>query len=312
MKICFVGLGSIAKRHLLNLVEILKERETAFEIHALRSGSLQLDEDIAPLISQQFTSDGDCCSDYDIVFVTNPTKCHYETIQKMVPKTKHMFIEKPVFDSTCYDIAALELKPDGVYYVACPLRYTNVLSYVKDHLLGQKIYAARLICSTYLPDWRPQTDYRTCYSAVKVLGGGVSIDLIHEWDYLCHFFGIPDEVLNLNGHYSDLEIDSDDISVYIARYADKLVSVHLDYFGRFKQRQIELYTRDEVMVADLIGNRIRFLNSGKEIDFSESRNDYQTKELLRFLDVVDGKCENPNSVPMAAQVLKIVTGVTEQ
>ena len=73
--------------------------------------------------------------------------------------------------------------------------------------------SARVICSSYLPDWRPGVDYRTVYSAHKALGGGVTIDLIHEWDYLVDLFGVPQKLYNFKGTYSDLEIDSDDLSV---------------------------------------------------------------------------------------------------
>ena len=61
-------------------------------------------------------------------------------------------------------------------------------------------------------------DYRTVYSARRAMGGGVTIDLIHEWDYLVDLFGRPQEVYNFKGTYSELEIDSDDLSVYIARW----------------------------------------------------------------------------------------------
>ena len=111
-------------------------------------------------------------------------------------------------------------------------------------------YCARVICSSYLPDWRPGVDYRTVYSAHKALGGGVTIDLIHEWDYLVHLFGVPQQLYNFKGTYSDLEIDSDDLSVYIAKYPTLLAEVHLDYFGRGYRRSIELFCRDGSYLAD--------------------------------------------------------------
>ena len=84
-------------------------------------------------------------------------------------------------------------------------------------------------------------DYRTVYSARKALGGGVTIDLIHEWDYLVELFGVPEKLYNFKGTYSELEIDSDDLSVYIAKYPTLLAEVHLDYFGRGYRRSIELF-----------------------------------------------------------------------
>lgn len=82
------------------------------------------------------------------------------------------------------------------------------------------------------------------YSAHKALGGGVTIDLIHEWDYLVDLFGVPETICNIHGKYSDLEIDSDDLSIYIAQYPTLLAEVHLDYFGRTYRRSIELFCKD--------------------------------------------------------------------
>ena len=74
----------------------------------------------------------------------------------------------------------IQLKYGSTYYVACPLRYNAVIQYIKDNIDLQDVISVRSISSSYLPDWRPGVDYRKTYSAKKELGGGVSIDLIHE------------------------------------------------------------------------------------------------------------------------------------
>lgn len=113
---------------------------------------------------------------YDVVFITNPTSMHYESIKLFANAAHAMFIEKPVFSSPDVDIDALELSAHGIYYVACPLRYHPVIQYIRDNDLCSKAYAVRAICSSYLPEWRPGTDYRICYSAHQNMGGGVDID----------------------------------------------------------------------------------------------------------------------------------------
>lgn len=308
LKICMIGLGSIGSRHLKNISDVLKERGLAFQIDALRSSQRPLAPELATLICRSYFDAAQLPSDYDVIFVSNPTSLHYAAIEACVAKTRHMFIEKPVFDRTDYDLRRLAFREDGVYYVACPLRYRRVIQYLKEFLAEHPVFSARAICSTYLPEWRPCVDYRNTYSARKELGGGVSIDLIHEWDYLCYFFGKPAQVYNLHGTYSDLEITSDDISIYIARYEQLLVSLHLDYFGRFDRREIELYLKDDVVVGDLIRNQVRFLKSGKIIELPEERNEYQKKEISCFFDMIEGKQKNHNPVSLAYDVLKIAKG----
>ena len=85
MKIAFVGLGSIAKRHILNLTSILKDRAIEFEIDIFRHTNRPIeDADIITKIHSVYTesdlSNNDCV--YDIAFITNPTSLHYETIKK--------------------------------------------------------------------------------------------------------------------------------------------------------------------------------------------------------------------------------------
>lgn len=305
-KIAIIGLGSIGTRHLYNVVNILQEKGFSYTIDLIRSTvSGTLGEEVGKLINETFYIFEDVPDDYDVIFVTNPTNLHFETIKQFAPKTKHMFIEKPVFDKANISFDELPLNEGMVYYVACPLRYTNVIQYLKQQCGLYKVYCARVICSSYLPDWRPNVDYRTTYSAQKSLGGGVSIDLIHEWDYLYYLFGQPEQVINIRGQFSDLEINTDDLSLYLARYKNMAIELHLDYFGRKPIREIQIFTDEDTIVGDLINSEIRYLNSGKTVSFKESRDDFQRKEIAYFFDILEGKEINHNDISMAMNTLKI-------
>ena len=139
------------------------------------------------------------------------------------------------------------------------------VSYIKKNINPKDVISVRSISSSFLPDWRPGQDYRQSYSAKKSLGGGVSIDLIHEWDYLSYLFGIPQKVNYMGGKKSTLEIDSDDYAIYIAEYADKILELHLDYFGRSIIRELTLFTEQDTIMGDIAKNKISFLKEGKII-----------------------------------------------
>ncbi len=305
-KIGIIGVGSIGLRHLHNLVQILKERQVSYAIDLVRSGKgKKLEHEILQYIGHIYAKDDIVPDDYDILFITNPTHMHYDTIRKYASKTKHMFIEKPVFDDARVDISSLGLNAKNVYYVACPLRYTEVIQTLRKICRERQVYSVRAICSSYLPDWRPGKDYRDTYSAHREQGGGVSIDLIHEWDYLCYLFGPPREVFCMRGHFSGLEIDSDDLSIEIARYQAMTVELHLDYFGRKTVRQVELFTDEDTIVGDLANSEIRFLRSGEVISFREERNDLHKKEIEYFFDIIEGRVENENDILTALRTLRI-------
>lgn len=312
MRVAFWGLGSIAKRHIRNIYTILKQRGDTPEIDVFRHKKQAIqEEDIRKMLTNVYSQNELEDKYYDIIFITNPTAQHFETIKMCVPHTDHMFIEKPVFERCSENIADLKLKRNSVYYVACPLRYTSVIQYIKNNIDLSSVFSVRAISSSYLPDWRPGTDYRKTYSAHKELGGGVAIDLIHEWDYLTDLFGIPEKILYVGGKFSNLDIDSDDLAVYTGIYKDRIIELHLDYFGRKTIRELTLYTSEEVIIADLVNGKINYLKSGETVDVHEERDNYQKRELQQFLDIVDGKVINDSTVEHAVKVLKIAKNYGE-
>ena len=58
-------------------------------------------------------------------------------------------------------------------------------------------------CGSYLPDWRPETNYKNIYSSYKNKGGGVHLDLFHEVDFIYWIFGNPDTIYNFLSNKSD-------------------------------------------------------------------------------------------------------------
>ena len=306
-KIAFCGLGSIGGRHLRNTVRYLREHQYDFQIDAIRSDiNVRVDDSLAMYITNQYSYQDSIPHDYDIIFITNPTACHVDSIEKYKDCTGSMFIEKPVSNTTDYDFS--RLPKELICYVACPLRYTGVLQYVKEHIDCDKAYSVRAICSTYLPDWHPHEDYRDSYSADKDMGGGVAIDLIHEWDYLVWLFGRPDKVNSLQKKISNLEINSEDIAVYIGCSSERIYELHLDYFGRDEIRNLEMYFPDETVVADIHNGFVQFCKKSEQIDLSEERDDYQMKEIAHFFDIIQGKCKNDNDIAEAMKTLKVAKG----
>lgn len=310
LKVCFIGIGSIGKRHIRNLASICEEKHIELIIDALRSSTRTLPDGINSLIDNIYMNYKDMPDDYNVIFITNPTDFHISTLTQVHEKSKNFFIEKPL---TSYkrmeDVLELKRRKDSVYYVACPLRYTRVIQYLKKNIDISQVISVRCMSSSYLPDWRPGTDYRNTYSAHKALGGGVSIDLIHEWDYIQYLFGRPESIYYTFGKKSGLEIDCEDYAVYVAEYTDKLVEIHLDYFGRKTLREIMIFTNEDTIVGDLANSRITYLKANKVIDFAEERDDFQCEELKHFLNLLDRPDEKGNSIMEAYQTLNYTQGV---
>ena len=306
MKIGFIGFGSIAKRHINNLHTVFRSCNEPLIIDIFRSSKCDIPDEYKNKINNAYLINSKVEKSYDAIFITNPTSMHYDTLKNFIDYANAFFIEKPVFNTYEKDLSVF---PDNkIYYVACPLRYNAVIQYVKNNIDFKNVYSIRAISSSYLPDWRPNTDYRNTYSAHKNLGGGVAIDLIHEWDYLTYLIGFPNTVYGFLKKESNLEIDCEDIAIYIAEYAHKTVELHLDYFGRCPMRMLELYSDKDTIKCDLINSTIHFLKNDHSIDFKEDRDVAQIRELQYFFNIINGSQKNENTISTACKTLKLTEG----
>ena len=299
MKVIFFGLGSIGKRHLSNLQSIAIERELPLTIHALRSGKRT--ENDSPGVKNVYSLD-EIDADYDIAFITNPTALHYQTLLDLRNKANFFFVEKPLFEMN-YDLEPF-IENSENYYIAAPLRYKKVMQIAESIIREEQVLHARVLCSSYLPSWR-KDNYTKSYSANPKLGGGVELDVIHELDYVTHLFGIPEQHFAMFGKISPLEIQSNDTANYLLKYPNAFVEVHIDYFGKFSKRTLELITENDNIVIDFYNNNVHYGIADQIVQFEEAANDMYIKELTYFLDNVIQQKENANDLRHAASVLKI-------
>jgi predicted dehydrogenase len=305
-------MGSIGKRHLSNVYQLINQQGNTCKIDLYRSSfSHELPQEIITKVDNQYSINNPISKTYDMVFITNPTSQHLATVKQFLGQTKSFFIEKPVFDSANVDYKVIRELDSTLAYVACPLRYNPVLQYVASNVDCRKALSVRAISSSYLPDWRPGQDYRQSYSAHRDMGGGVGIDLIHEWDYLTHLFGMPTECQSIQTKISSLEIDSDDLAIYIARNEHMSYELHLDYFGRKSVRTLDIIMPEDTISCDIIAGTVTFLKSNKKICLNSVRNDYQMTEIRHFFDIVERRINNDSSVAHAVKVLNLTKGIIQ-
>ncbi|MER2173172.1 MAG: Gfo/Idh/MocA family oxidoreductase [Carnobacterium sp.] len=299
MKVIFFGLGSIGQKHYQNLKIICKERDIPLEVSAYRSRKAEYE---TPSNISMIYDTNEIEDNYDIAFITNPTALHLETIQMVKNKAKYFFVEKPIFEKT-YDVASFTENQEA-YYIAAPLRFKSIMTELKEFIEDKQVYNARVICSSYLPVWR-KDDYSKSYSADPNLGGGIELDCIHELDYVISLFGFPRETKAMYAKKSHLEIKSNDSAAYLLDYTDKIIEVHLDYYGQFSQRKIEIITDDDFIVCDFLENSLTSKRTGEFIQIKEDSNQMYLNELTYFIDNVMTNKENNNNIVHANEVLKI-------
>jgi len=283
IKILFFGLGSIGLKH----AKILKEKFDV-DLYAYRTGKGQEKNTLKIQTFNTFKQAFDIKP--DVAFITNPIFLHVPTALQCVKQNIDLFIEKPLSHSleNLNELEA-EIKKRKLFtYIAYNMRFHPVIINLKE-LIQQngKPFYFRATCNSYLPNWRPRQDYTKSYSAKKSQGGGVTLDLSHEFDYITWLFG---EITNVHGYIdkiSDLNIDSEDIVEAQLTCNSVKGSLHLDCFSLENERKIQLYYNDKYVEGDLNKCFIKTKNlNGKEkiIRYQFKRNDMYEKQLIYFFE----------------------------
>ena len=301
MKVLIIGLGSIALKH----IKALQELYPSVVIYALRRKG-EPSKGIKGVI-EIFDMDEIAVDTLSFILISNPTAVHYDTIQKVIRYKKPLFIEKPLFGALSKEAndVVMEVGRQGILtYVACNLRFLESIVKIKNLLIGKRVNEVNVYCGSYLPDWRPNVDFRKVYSANKEMGGGVHIDLIHELDYVYWLFGVPIHTQSFFSNKSSLNITAYDYANYLWEYDDFSVSVVLNYYRRESKRTLEVLTEEGTYLVDLLKNTISY---NDKLVFQSSQLSLQTytAQMQFFVEEILNKQTKFNTIVEANKILEL-------
>jgi len=165
---------------------------------------------------------------------------------------KSILVEKPLFEKL-YD---LTIRKNSVF-VGYNLRFHPIIRLIKEKIDSKELWNINIFCGSFLPEWRPGSDYRQSSSARKDFAGGVLLDLSHELDYVQWFCGkiTPEHVSNKK--ISNLEIETDDF-LFLSGKSESCshINISLNYFTRKPIRNIIIDGDGISIQADLINNSV--------------------------------------------------------
>jgi predicted dehydrogenase len=279
VKFVIVGLGSIGKRHQKNLNFL---GHTTVICHKNDSLKLILDE-----------------SQPDGVFICNPTSQHLATAMTVATAGYSMLLEKPISHNLegIDELIQVVKQKDLVVQVGYNFRFEPELVSLKHKMaqIGQ-IKAVKIISSSYLPDWRPGTDYRQNYAAKKELGGGVLLDLSHEIDYAVWLFGKVKQVSAKLQKSEELDIETEAVADLTLEHESKVTSqVHLDYVTKGYIRNCQITGEKGKLRWDFA----KIKNSDWDI------NEMYVDEVKHFIEAIMGKVKPMPTLEEGKHVLEI-------
>lgn len=261
-RILVVGYGSIGKRHLRIIRNSIKNAQIMLLRHT------EVAE--APGLADFATSSIDDVKKFSpqAAVIASPATFRLDIARVLADLNCHLLIEKPICANSMgvSEFLSTARNKGVVCQVGYNLRFLPSLvkfrRLIKESAIGE-VFSVHCEVGSYLPLWRPTSDYRKTVSANNFLGGGVLLELSHEIDYLKWIFG---EVLWVNawsGKVSNLDVDVEDSTrVIIAFKTDnnrELVgNISLDFIRRDKTRCCKVIGEKGTLLWDGIKDSLEF------------------------------------------------------
>jgi predicted dehydrogenase len=265
VNILLVGLGSIGQRHLRNILGLGHNSVTIVK----RSGVL-------PPEFQQlkvFTTidEAVAVSKYNAAIICTPTAQHIADLERILAANiPSIYLEKPI--SHNYNgiekVQQLISAYSPFIVVGYDLHFDPGMQKVKQLLQSNTIgnvISVNAQVGQYLPDWRPYEDHTHGMSAKKETGGGVMLDLVHEFDYLYWLFGKADRIACQYSNSGFLKIETEELAEVLIKFANGIIgTIHLDYLQRKLVRNCMITGTNGSIFWDLASSQVKWIDTTKQ------------------------------------------------
>ena len=310
-RVLLVGLGSIGKRHLSNIKRLLPNVSLA--VFRSRNGIIAVDGcEVVSSIEEAIAFKP------RLALICNPSSFHLDVATELAEAGIHLFIEKPLTNKLkgLAEFAAASRRANIKVMVGYNLRFSPSLLTIREFLQSGRF--GRTLCVSaevgqYLPDWRPDVDYRSTVSAQSELGGGALLELSHELDYLTWIFG---EAVFASGQVlkvSDLEIDVEDLVLAHVCFENNgnrlLASIQLDFLQRKPYRLCKVICEHATLTWDAIEDCVVIHQKDETITAfqgDKNRNYTYEQEIVSFIECIATNTPVPISIEDSYRVIKLI------
>lgn len=303
-----IGKGSIGNRHARLLQALLPEVDHSHV--GSREADAHLDSPAGSEILPPWMVGA------DFVIVASPSTRHLDHLTESIRRELPVLVEKPLTSELqdAKELVASAKNIGALIQVGYVLRFSNGYLAAKESILRLGLIGIEHVTITahsYLPNWRPETDYREGVSARADLGGGVLRELSHELDYAIDVFGplrVLSAVLTRSPAISG-DVDTGAV-IHAETGSGGAVTISLDMANPALERSCEVTWRTgERLRWDLMQNSLSIRDSSglnHHQAFPDSRDNWYENQLIAFLEAIDRKTPPSPSIHEALLVMECI------
>lgn len=311
--ILVVGLGSIGKRHLKNILALGYRNVSGVEPDKKTAAAIKKEFSI-PIYDS--LKEGLKNAKPDAVFVCSPTHLHISNAAAALRAGAHVFIEKPLSVNLkgVDNLIRSANKNKKIVMVACNYLFYKGFQELK-RILDSGVYGkplfARATVGYYLPSARKNSNYKNLYAARKNQGGGVILDSgSHVVNYLSALLGPVVKNRAVAGRSRLLGIQSEESAALVLEHVGGILSTaSLDYLSKKPVHRLEVVTDQGLLTLDIKEDNLVFeSDKKKKIVYRGNRDTNQMflDELKHFFHCLQKKEKPIQDLEEAKETLKIL------
>jgi predicted dehydrogenase len=268
MKFLVVGLGSMGKRRVRNLIALNQDIKNIAGFDIQRS---RVDEVSNRYSIEVFNDFNKAIKDFnpDTLIISTPPNLHMHYAYFAYEKGLNAFIEASVVDSQkILDLSKLIEEKNLIIVPSCTMSYYSMPQKIKElvnlNIIG-KVLNINYQSGQYLPDWHPWEDIKDFYVSNRDTGGCREI-VPFELTWLNQIFGTPKAVACIKRKLTDIDANIDDIYHSILEYENgEILNLTVEVISRPKAvRDIRIIGSDGEIVYSSDSNSLKYITTSMD------------------------------------------------
>ncbi len=237
--ILVVGLGSMGKRRVRNLIELGAKNIYGFDTNISRSDEAKTKYNIGIFDTWEKVTK----QVFDYWIISTPPLQHLGYAIEGLKSGAHIFTEADLPDKRIYEVIKLRDKTNRVAVPSCTMRYFSGPATIR-RLLSENRVGKPLIMTyqtgQYLPDWHPWEDISDYYVSKAETGAAKEI-VPFELSWLVELFGKVHDIKALKGKSGLIKADINDYYHILIKFDSGLAAhILVDVISRPAVRNLRL------------------------------------------------------------------------
>lgn len=324
MKYLIIGLGSMGKRRIRNLLanNVKPSSIMGFDVRADRCNEAREKYNIN-IVDK---IDDNVISNVSAFIISTPPDMHFEYAKLACINNLHAFIEASVLLEDTKELAEIAKSKNVIIYPSNTMRFfdgpNRIKQLINKNIIG-KVYAWQYQSGQYLPDWHPWESISDFYVSKKETGGCREI-VPFELVWLTDLFGEVKTICGNKSQLSDISKNIDDIYVANIQHNSGVIGqLMVDVLSRTPIRYIRITGELGSIEWDNSRNQIRYFNVESQCwqeesftsdifegDYINPENPY-IKEIAEFINCINSNKQPAYDLEEDVKILRTLTKLEE-